>query len=71
MAIGLGGASRSSCPWLRPYAGFAQQFGFTTVNSVLSAPIGLQEMVLAVWLIVKGFSTPALASVASTGEGAA
>lgn len=53
------------------YAGFTQQFGFTTVNSVLSAPIGLQEMVLAVWLIVKGFSTPALASIASTGEGAA
>ena len=37
------------------YAGFTQDFGFTTVNSVLSAPIGLQEMVLAVWLIVKGF----------------
>lgn len=53
------------------YAGFTQQFGFTTVNSVLSAPIGLQEMVLAVWLIVKGFSTPALASLASTGGRAA
>ena len=39
-------------------AGFAQDFGFTTVNTVLNIPIGVQEMVLAVWLIVKGF-TPA------------
>ena len=38
------------------YTGFTQDFGFTTVNSVLMAPIGLQEMVLAVWLIVKGFN---------------
>lgn len=53
------------------YSGFTQDFGFTTINTVLSIPIGLQEMVLAIWLIVKGFNTPALASVASTGEGAA
>jgi uncharacterized membrane protein len=44
------------------YAGFTQDFGFTTVNNVLSVPIGLQEMVLAVWLIVKGFNRSALAS---------
>jgi hypothetical protein len=53
------------------YAGFTQDFGFTTVNNVLSAPIGLQEMTLAIWLIAKGFSAPALASVASIGDGAA
>jgi hypothetical protein len=37
-------------------SGLAQDFGFTTVNTVLNIPIGLQEMVLAVWLIVKGFN---------------
>lgn len=44
------------------YAGFTQDFGFTTVNAVLSIPIALQEMVLAGWLIVKGFNPSALRS---------
>jgi hypothetical protein len=38
------------------YSGFTQEFGFTTVNTVLNIPIGIQEMVLAVWLITKGFT---------------
>jgi len=38
------------------YSGFTQEFGFTTVNTALNIPIGIQEMVLAVWLIAKGFA---------------
>nr|WP_239580139.1 DUF4386 domain-containing protein [Microlunatus panaciterrae] len=38
------------------YSGFTQDFGFSTVNTVLNIPIGLQEMVMAVWLLVKGFN---------------
>jgi len=35
---------------------------FSTTQVILSVPIGLQEMVLAVWLIVKGFNPSAIAS---------
>ena len=49
------------------YAGFIQEFGFSTVNTALNIPIGLQEMVLAVWLIVKGFKASAPGSVATAG----
>jgi len=48
------------------YAGFTQDFGFTTVNVVLSIPIALQEMTLAIWLIAKGFDRSALASNAES-----
>lgn len=46
-------------------AGFTQEFGFTTVNTVLNIPIGLQEMALAIWLIAKGFNQKALATRAA------
>jgi hypothetical protein len=35
---------------------------FSTAQVVLSIPIGVQEIVLGVWLIVKGFSPSAIAS---------
>lgn len=47
-------------------AGFTQEFGFTTVNTVLNIPIGLQEMALAIWLIAKGFNQKALGSIAAS-----
>jgi len=37
-------------------------FGFNQSILVLAAPIALQEMALAIWLIVKGFNSSAIAS---------
>jgi hypothetical protein len=38
------------------YSGYTQTFGFTTLNTALNLPIAVQEMVLAVWLLAKGFN---------------
>jgi hypothetical protein len=38
---------------------------WSTVQVVLALPIGLQEMVMAVWLILKGFNPSAIASLSS------
>ena len=37
----------------------------STVQVVLALPLAVQEMVLAVWLIVKGFNSSAIASVSA------
>ena len=63
---GWGLVGAALCLVATVYAGFTQEFGFSTVNNVLNAPIGVQEMVLAVWLIVKGFNRSALASGAGS-----
>jgi hypothetical protein len=41
---------------------FRLQSGFSTINMVMNAPIFFQEMVMAVWLIVKGFNPTAVDS---------
>jgi hypothetical protein len=57
-----------------PYlaAGLLVFFGFfgplSTSEIVLDLPLALQEMVMAVWLIVKGFNPSAIASGSATGE---
>jgi hypothetical protein len=38
---------------------------FSTINMIVNFPIFLQEMVMAVWLIVKGFNPSAIASLSA------
>jgi uncharacterized protein DUF4386 len=42
---------------------FDLQSSFSTVNTIMNLPILLQEMVMAVWLIVKGFNASAVAAL--------
>lgn len=42
---------------------FTQDFSLESVNTLLNIPIGLQELVFAGWLIVKGFNPHAVASL--------
>lgn len=53
-------------------AGLLVMFGLigplSTFQVVLSLPIAVQEMVLAVWLIVKGFNSSAIASLSAKTE---
>jgi hypothetical protein len=44
---------------------FTHDFGMNSVNTYLNVPIGLQEMVFAVWLIAKGFNRSAVASLSA------
>jgi hypothetical protein len=44
-------------------ASFTRDFGLESVHTYLNVPIGLQELVFAVWLIVKGFNPSAVAAL--------
>ncbi len=44
---------------------FTHDFSVESVNTLLNIPIGLQEMVFALWLIVKGFNSSAVASLSA------
>jgi hypothetical protein len=44
---------------------FQLQTAFSPVNMAMNLPIGLQEMVMAVWLIVRGFNPSAVASLSA------
>jgi len=39
-----------------------------SVNTYLNVPIGLQELVFAVWLIAKGFNPSAIAALSAKTE---
>jgi hypothetical protein len=47
---------------------FGQVVPFSTVSVLLNLPIGVQEMVLAAWLIVKGFNQSAIVSLLAESE---
>ena len=44
---------------------YTHDFSMNSVNTYLNVPIGLQEMVFAVWLIAKGFNPSAVASLSA------
>ena len=49
-------------------ASFTRDFGLESADTYLHIPIGLQELVFAVWLIVKGFNPSAIASLSAKTE---
>ena len=46
-------------------ASFTHDFGMESVHTYLHIPIGVNELVLAVWLIAKGFNVSAIASLSA------
>jgi hypothetical protein len=46
-------------------ATYTHDFGVNSINTFLNIPIGLQELVLALWLIVKGFNRSATTTLSS------
>jgi len=58
---GFGGAALSFA--VTVFSAFNPDFALSSYNTLLNAPIGFQEMVFAVWLIVKGFNLTAINSM--------
>lgn len=50
-------------------ASFTHSFGMDSVHTYLNIPIGVNELVLAVWLIAKGFNAPAISSLSVKATG--
>ena len=49
-------------------ASFTRDFGLESADTYLHIPIGLQELVFAIWLIVKGFDPAAIAALSAKTE---
>jgi hypothetical protein len=47
---------------------FRLQSASSTIDTVMHLPLFVQEMVMAVWLIVKGFNPAAMASLSAKAE---
>ena len=50
-------------------ASFTHDFGMESVQTYLSIPIGVNELVLAVWLIAKGFNASAITALSAKTSG--
>lgn len=62
MAIGLGSHRGRAGPAVRPVGAVRLSTDLTSPSTFLALPIALQEMVFAVWLMVKGFDPSGTAS---------
>jgi hypothetical protein len=53
VARGTGAGRSRTGNHRRAYAAYTQDFGFTTIHTVLNLPIALRGMVLVIWLLTR------------------